>query len=206
MANSDRTTMMTLYSDPACPLCHRARFVIQEKSIIVDIRDITAQHWPEDIAAANPYGKSPVLVDRELVLFNANIIIDYFNERFLQQPLMPSDPASRAQTRLMLHRLDHDWYSLWEALIGNNKGKMAQARRTIREDLTVLAPLFESSPFFMSETLSLLDCSLAPLLWRLPMLNITLPTKAKAVEDYASRIFARSGFQASLSDNERAMR
>lgn len=198
--------MMTLYSDPTCPLCHRTRFVIQEKAITVNISDITEQQWPEEIAAAIPYGKSPVLVDRELVLFDANIIIDYFDERFLQNPLMPSDPASKAQTRLMLHRIDRDWYSFWEALVGNKKGQMAQAKRTLREDLTVLAPLFETSPFFMSDTLSLLDCSLAPLLWRLPMLNIKLPAKAKAVEDYADRIFARPSFQAGLSNNERAMR
>ncbi len=198
--------MMTLYSDPTCPLCHRTRMVIKEKAIATHIQDITTEDWPEEVAAALPYGKSPVLVDRELILFDANIIIAYLEERFLQQPLTPSDPASRAQMRLMLHRIDYDWYSLWEALLGNKRGQMTQARQTIRDDLTVLTPLFESTPFFMSQTPSLLDCSLAPLLWRLPMLNIKLPAKAKAVEDYAERLFARPGFQASLSDSERAMR
>jgi len=198
--------MMTLYSDPNCPLCHRVRLLIHEKAIAVNIQDITTHPWPEEVAAALPYGKSPVLVDRELILFDANIIIAYLEERFLQHPLIPTDPASRAQMRLMVHRIDHDWYSLWDALLGNKRGHMSQAKQTIREDLTVLAPLFESTPFFMSQTLSVLDCSLAPLLWRLPMLNIKLPAKAKAVEDYAERLFARPNFQASLSDSERAMR
>lgn len=198
--------MMTLYSDPTCPLCHRTRFVIQEKALAVNILDITQQHWPEDIAASIPYGKSPVLVERDLILFDANIIINYFNERFLQNPLMPTDPASKAQVRLMLHRIDLDWYALWEALIGNKKGKMAKAKQTLREDLTILTPLFQATPFFMSQTMSILDCSLAPLLWRLPMLNIKLPAKAKAVEEYAERIFSRPTFQAGLSDEERAMR
>ena len=106
----------------------------------------------------------------------------------------------------MLHRIDKDWYSLWNALMGLEKGKMSKARKTVEEDLTVLAPLFTQSKYFMSDEFSLLDCSLAPLLWRLPILKIKLPAKAKAVEDYAERIFARDSFQASLSEQERAMR
>ena len=170
--NSSRRAIMTLYSDPSCPFSHRTRIVIHEKNIDADIEDIVDGQWPEDVAAANPYGKSPILIDRELVLFNANIIIDYFDERFLQPALMPVGPVSRAKTRLMLHRIDKDWYSLWNALTGVEKGKISKARKIIQEDLTVLAPLFEESAFFMSNEFSLLDCCLAPLLWRLPMLNI----------------------------------
>jgi len=119
---------------------------------------------------------------------------------------MPVDPVARAKARLMLHRIDKDWYSLWHALSGRERGKTSKARKTIQEDLTVLAPLFESSPFFMSDEFSMLDCALAPLLWRLPSLNIKLPASAKAVESYAERIFKRDSFQASLSEAERAMR
>lgn len=206
MANSNRRAMMTLFSDPSCPLCHRTRIALREKNISASIEDITDGHWPEDIAAANPYGNSPTLVDKNLVLFNPNIIIEYLDERFVHPPLMPSDPAERAQTRQMLYRIDTDWYSQWNALLGKERGKMAQARKSIQEDLTVLAPLFAESPFFMSDDFSILDCAIAPLLWRLPMLSIKLPPKASAVEDYANRIFARDSFQASLSDAEREMR
>lgn len=206
MVNSNRRSMMTLYSDPSSPICHRTRIVLHEKNITANIEDIIDGQWPEDVAAANPYGTSPTLIDRDLILFNADIIINYFDERFLQPTLMPIDPASRAKTRLMLHRIDKDWYSLWNALTGVEKGKMSKARKRLQEDLTVIAPLFDETEFFMSNDFSLLDCSLAPLLWRLPMLNIKLPPKAKAVEDYAQRIFARESFQASLSDIERDMR
>ena len=207
MVNSNnRRAMMTVYSDPSCPFCHRTRIVMHEKNITANIEDIVDGHWPEDVAAANPYGTSPTLIDREIVLFDSNIIIDYFDERYLHPPLMPVDPAARAKARLMLHRIDKDWYALWNVLTGVEKGKITQARRTVQEDLTVLAPLFAESPYFMSNNFSLLDCSLAPLLWRLPMLNIKLPAKAKAVEEYAERIFARDSFQASLSDIEREMR
>jgi len=206
MANSNPRAIMTLYSDPECPFSHRARIVLHEKNISANIDDIIDGQWPEDIAAVNPYGTSPVLVDRDLVLFESTIIVNYFDERFLQPPLMPVDPASRAKARLMLHRIDKDWYSLWNALLGKEKGKATKSRKTVLEDLTVLAPLFEQSEFFMGDEFSLLDCSLAPLLWRLPSLGIKLPPKAKAVEDYAQRIFARESFQASLSDAERDMR
>jgi RNA polymerase-associated protein len=206
MANSNDRSGLTIYSDPACPFSHRTRIVLHEKNIVANIEDIIDDQWPEDIAAVNPYGTTPTLIDRNMVLFDSNIIIDYFNERFVHPPLLPSDPASRAEMRLMLHRIDKDWYALWSALIGMEKGKTSKARKTVQEDLTVLAPLFAESPFFMSKAFSLLDCSLAPLLWRLPMLNIKLPAKAKAVEEYAERIFARDSFQASLSDVERDMR
>jgi len=206
MTTSNRRSMMTVYSDPECPFSHRTRIVIHEKNITVNIVDIIDGHWPEDVVAANPYGTTPILFDRDISLFDANIINSYFDERFLQPPLMPSDPASRAKARLMLHRIDKDWYSLWKALIGLEKGKMSKARKTIEEDLTVLAPLFSQSAYFMGDQFSLLDCSIAPLLWRLPLLKIKLPAKANAVEDYAERIFSRESFQASLSDIERTMR
>lgn len=206
MQNSNRRSMMTVYSDPSCPFSHRTRIVMHEKNIFANIEDIIDGQWPEDVAAANPYGTTPILFEHDITLFDSNIINTYFDERFLQPPLMPSDPASRANARLMLYRIDKDWYSLWNALLGLEKGKMSKARKTIEEDLTILAPLFAQSKFFMSDEFSLLDCSLAPLLWRLPMLKIKLPAKASAVEDYAQRIFARESFQASLSDQERAMR
>jgi len=195
--------MLTIYSDPSCPFSHRTRIVIHEKNINANIVDVTDGQWPEDVAASNPYGTSPTLMERDLVLFDSNIIINYFNERFPHPSLLPVDLVERAKMRLMLHRIDKDWYSLWQSLLA---GKPAKARKTIQEDLTVLAPMFEQSEFFMGDEFSLLDCSLAPLLWRLPMLNIKLPASAKAVEDYAQRIFAREGFQASLSDLERGMR
>ena len=204
--NTNRRSMLTVFSDPACPFSHQMRIVLCEKEIDARVIDLVAGEWPEDVVAANPYGVGPTLFDRDLVLFDARVIIDYFDERFPHPPLMPVDPVNRAKVRLMLHRIDKDWYSHWHALAGRERGKANKARKIIQEDLTVLSPLFESSPFFMSDEFSLLDCTLAPLLWRLPSLNITLPASAKAVEDYAKRIFQRDSFQASLTDIERAMR
>ena len=206
-SNSNRRATITVYSDPTCPFSHRTRIIIQEKKIDnINIENVTAGQWPEEVAAANPYGVSPTLFDRDLILFDSSVIADYFDERFPHPPLMPVDPAERAKTRLMLRRIDKDWYSLWNTLTGSEKSKAQKAKKLVLEDLTVLAPLFEASPYFMSNEFSLLDCSLAPLLWRLPMLKIKLPEKARAVEDYADRIFRRKSFQASLSDAERAMR
>lgn len=204
--NNNRRSMMTVFSDPACPFSHQMRIVMQEKAIDANLEELTPGEWPEEVAAANPYGSGPTLIERDLVLFDSRIIIDYFDERFPHPPLMPVDPAARAKSRLMLHRIDKDWYSLWNALSGKERGKAGKARKIIQEDLTVLAPLFENTKFFMSDEFSLLDCSLAPLLWRLPSLNIKLPASASAVEIYAQRLFQRNSFQASLSDIEKAMR
>lgn len=204
--NTNRRSMMTVFSDPACPFSHQMRIVIKEKEIEANIIELVPGEWPEEVAAANPYGTGPTLFDRDLVLFDARVIVDYFDERFPHPPLMPVDPVARAKARLMLHRIDRDWYSLWGALSGRERGKASKAKKLIQEDLTVLSPLFESADFFMSDEFSLLDCTLAPLLWRLPALNIKLPASAKAVEKYADRIFRRDSFKASLSDVERAMR
>lgn len=204
--NNNRRSMMTVFSDPACPFSHQMRIVINEKDIEANIVELVPGEWPEEVAAANPYGSGPTLFDRDLVLFNARVIIDYFDERFPHPPLMPVDPVARAKSRLMLHRIDKDWYSLWDTLSGREKGKASKARKIIQEDLTVLSPLFENSKYFMSDEFSMLDCTLAPLLWRLPALNIKLPASARAVEAYAERVFKRDSFQASLSDIERAMR
>jgi RNA polymerase-associated protein len=204
--NTNRRSMMTVFSDPQCPFSHQLRIVISEKQIDANIIDISEGEWPEEVSAANPYGTGPTLFDRDLVLFNSRVIIDFLDERFPHPSLLPVDPVARAQARLMLYRIDHDWYSLWPALSGKERGKASKARKLIQEDLTVLAPLFDNSKYFMSDEFSMLDCSLAPLLWRLQSLNIKLPESARAVEKYAERIFQRDSFKASLSDNEKAMR
>lgn len=206
MNNNNRRSSMTVYSEPNCPFSHQTRIVIQEKHIEANIVDLVSGEWPEDVAAANPYGTGPTLFDRDLVLFNSSVIMDYFDERFPHPPLMPVDPVARAQARLMLHRIDKDWYSQWQALSGRERGKTTKARKTLQEDLTVLSPLFENTPFFMSDEFSMLDCALAPLLWRLPSLGVKLPASAKAVDAYANRIFKRDSFQASLTEAERNLR
>ncbi|RLC97662.1 MAG: stringent starvation protein A [Chloroflexi bacterium] len=205
IADNNRSTR-TLYSDPSCASCHRVRVVVQEKQIKVTIEDITVGNWPEDVVAANPSGVGPTLIDRDLVLFDSQIIMEYFEDRFPHPALLPADPAARAQIRLTLHRIDRDWYSLLNNTSGSEKTRIAKLKKTLREDLTVIAPLFSASEFFMSNDFSLLDCSLAPLLWRLASWNIKLPDKAKSVTEYAERIFARESFQASLSEAEKGMR
>jgi stringent starvation protein A len=193
-----------LFSDPLCSFCHRARIVAAEKNIAVDIVDIDPDNLPEDLVQLNPYNSVPTLIDRDLVLYGANIIMEYFDERFPHPPLMPVDPISRARIRLTLYRIDQQWYRLLNHT--NFSGLSTKTRKLLVEDLTVLGPVFEKTPFFMNEEFSLLDCALAPLLWRLPLLEIKLPPTAKPVEDYAQRIFARDAFQRSLSHAEREIR
>ncbi|HIC45670.1 MAG TPA: stringent starvation protein A [Methylophaga aminisulfidivorans] len=204
--NSTRRSKMTVFSDPICPFSHQVRIILQEKDIDANIETLIDGAWPEEVAIANPYGIGPTLFDRDLVLFNAGVIAEYLDERFPHPPLMPVDPVAKAKTRLMLYRIDRDWYSHWNVISGREKGNVSKARKTIQEDLTVLAPLFEDSAFFMSDEFSVLDCTLAPLLWRLPALKIKLPASASAVEKYAQKIFRRDSFQQSLTAAEKAMR
>ncbi len=194
---------MTLFSDTLDIYSHQARIVLAEKGVGVEISYTDPTNLPEDLLDLNPYGTVPTLVDRELVLYNSHIIMEYLDERFPHPPLMPVYPVSRGQSRLTMHRIQNDWYVLVEQILAN-KGDVDTARNELREALLALAPLFAETPFFMSEEFSLVDCYLAPLLWRLPALGIELNgAGSKDVRAYMNRIFDRASFKASLTDQER---
>jgi RNA polymerase-associated protein len=197
---------MTLFSDPSCPYCHRVRIVLAEKGIGVDIVDVDAQDLPDEVMDFNPYGTVPTLVDRDLRLYESRIIMEYLDERFPHPPLMPVDPVARANARLFIYRVEQDWYGLMDLILKSEEsGAMQQARKELRESLVATSPVFGSKSFFMSDEFSLVDCCIAPLLWRLPVLGIELPQSAIAVRDYAKRIFEWPAFRASLTEAEREM-
>jgi len=202
---ANRRPVMTLFSDAACPQSHRVRMVLAEKGIAVEIINIDPDNLPEDLIDLNPYQSVPTLMDRELVLYDPQVIVEYLDERFPHPPLMPVDPVSRARSRLALHRIEKDWYSL---LADMEKGEKtaAKARKALRDSLASSAEVFEAKPFFLSDDFSLVDASLAPIMWRLKHYRIDLPPQAKPVIDYAERLFARETFQASLTETEREMR
>ncbi|GGF68485.1 stringent starvation protein SspA [Alteromonas lipolytica] len=200
---ANKRSIMTLFSDTIDIYSHQVRIVLAEKGVGVEISYTDPTKLPEDLMELNPYGTVPTLVDRELVLYKSHIIMEYLDERFPHPPLMPVYPVSRGQSRLMMHRIEQDWYSL-AAQIFRGEGDVATARNDLREALLSLAPVFAEMPYFMSEEFSLVDCYLAPLLWRLPALGIELSgAGAKDIHAYMNRIFSRSSFKASLTDQER---
>jgi len=204
-AAASKQSVMTLYSNPRSAYSHRVRLVLAEKNITVDVVDADPQALPGDVMDLNPYGTLPVLVDRELVLYESRIIMEYLDERFPHPPLLPVDPVSRASARLYLFRVDHDWYRLMSLVLAG--GKDAQpARKQLRDSLIRSAAVIGAKPFFMSDELGLVDCSIAPLLWRLPALGVDLPPQAKAIQAYAERMFKRESFVRSLTEPEREMR
>ena len=202
---SNRRSVMTLFSDASCPQSHRVRMVLAEKGITVEIVNIDPDNLPEDLIDLNPYQSVPTLMDRELVLYDPQVIVEYLDERFPHPPLMPVDPVSRARSRLALHRIEKDWYSL---LADMEKGEKtaAKARKALRDSLASSAEVFAAKPYFLSDDFSLVDASLAPIMWRLKHYRIELPPQAKPVLDYAERLFARESFQDSLTEAEREMR
>ncbi|WP_416306191.1 stringent starvation protein SspA [Neptunicella sp. SCSIO 80796] len=200
---TNKRSIMTLFSDAIDIYSHQVRIVLAEKGVGVEITFVEPSNVPEDLVDLNPYGTVPTLVDRELVLYQSRIIMEYLDERFPHPPLMPVYPVSRGQSRLMMHRIEQDWYSLAEQIL-KGQGNVEVARNELREAILSLAPLFAETPFFMSEEFSLVDCYLAPLLWRLPAFGIELSGNgSKEVKSYMKRIFERSSFVASLTDQER---
>lgn len=201
-----KRSAMTLYSGASDIYSHRVRIVLAEKGVAVDIKYIDSNNLPEDLLALNPYHSVPTLVDRDLVLYEANVINEYLDERFPHPPLLPVYPVARAKCRLMIYRIENDWLRLLPLLSSNKKNEADDARKTFRDNLVATIPLFSEMPYFMNEDFTLVDCCLAPMLWRLPSYGITLPPQAKPILDYANRIFARDSFQSSLSDVERELR
>lgn len=195
-----------LYSDPMDPASHAVRFVLAEKAINIDIVQVTPEDKPEDLNQLNPYNGILTLVDRELVLYEPQVMMEYLDERFPHPPLMPVDPVSRAQNRLLRYRLQRDLFTLVPEIETGTAAKADAARKTLKDHLTAIAPVFSQTRFFMSDDYSLVDCFLTPILWRLAHYRVNLGAQGKALTKYAERMFEREAFDASLSELERELR
>ena len=204
-----KRSSMTFYSDGASHYSHRVRIVLAEKGVAVESIDVDLDNKPEDLAALNPYNTLPTLVDRDLVLYEADIMMEYLDERFPHPPLFPVYPVARAQSRLWIFRIQKDWCSLVDSIIvgSGTSSQVEKTRKDLRESLISIAPIFGEKPFFMSDEFTIVDCCVTPILWRLPVMGIELPkTKTtKPLLDYRDRLFERESVMASLSEQEKEM-
>ncbi len=202
MAILAKRTIMSLFSSDDDLYSHQVRIVLAEKGVNVDILPIKHGEVTSELLAVNPYGTVPTLLDRDLVLYEAPIIMEYLDERFPHPPMLPVYPVARAETRKMLHRVNKDWYSLVPAI----KIKNAEASRQLLDSICALDPIFASKPYFLSDEFSLLDCAIGPLLWRFQQYGLEIPPSCKGILQYMKRLFARPSFQESLTDAERQSR
>ncbi|MCH6584032.1 MAG: glutathione S-transferase N-terminal domain-containing protein [Acidiferrobacterales bacterium] len=202
----NRKPIMTLYSGINDPFSHRTRIVLFEKDVECRIIEVDPYRKPRELADLNPYNQVPTIVDRDLVLYGSLIINEYLDERLPHPPLMPVDPVSRARARLMLIRFDRDWYSLLPDITGGDRKTVTRARNIIRDGLSVISQIFKERPYVLGDEFSLVDCCLAPILWRLGLYGVNLPRQAKPILEYAERIFSRKSFELSLSEAEREIR
>lgn len=200
-----RKSVMTLFSSPTCAMSHSARFVLHEKAVVADVEYYDPANPPEDLLELNPTGVSPTLIERDLVLYDSRIIMEYLDERFPHPPLHQMDPVSRANARMVIKRIDQDWYQLLDEILFSGEKKSARAKKMLKESILSAAPVFAARQFFMSDEFSLIDCALAPLLWRLPGIGIDVSTPNEVITNYAQRIFRRPAFKRSLSDAEKEM-
>ncbi|HIE40995.1 MAG TPA: stringent starvation protein A [Thiomicrorhabdus sp.] len=205
--SATKRSVIVLFSDSKCPKSHRVRLVAKEKDIPIEVVEVDIDNLPEDLLELNPYGTLPTLVDRELVLNDPQVMIEYLDERFPHPPLMSVDPISKARARQMLRQIETEWYPLIEIIAkSDDKKAVKTARRDLQERLIQLIPAFEHKDFFMSNDYSLVDVSMSVLLWRLPSLGIELPKSAKPIADYEKKVLNREMFMESLSDDEIDMR
>lgn len=206
-ASARMRNVLTLFSSVDDVLCHRARLVLAAKGVVYDMVVVDPQNPSEDLIDLNPYHSVPTLVERELVLYAASVVSEYLDERYPHPPLMPVDPLSRARLRLAMLRIEHDWVPQVQAVQLGTKSQADAARKRLKELVTASVPLFKASKFFLNAEMSLADCAMAPIIWRLHALEIPLPKDgAKAIEDYGNRIFRSPGFVRSLTHQERGLR
>lgn len=204
MANiTSRKSAMILFSTANCIMSHCARLVVHEKGVPADIEFFDPNEPPEDLLEMNPNGNSPTFVERDLVLYDARIIMEYLDERFPHPALHQMDPVSRANARMLIKRIDQDWYPLLEEVQIHGDKKAAKAKKQLKESLMAAAPVFEANPYFMSEEYSLIDCAMAPFLWRLPSIGIDIASLGRGITAYANRLFSRKAFQDSLTREEK---
>ena len=204
---ANRRSVMTLFSRPTDIHSHRTRLVLAEKNINIEIANVAGPELPEDLMDLNPYHTVPTLVDRDLTLYDSRVIVEYLDERFPHPPLMPVDPVTRAQFRLALFRIEKDWYSIAEEAEANAEIKLsAKSRKLLRESILQSTEIFGAKPYFLSDEFSLVDATIAPLLWRLPVYGVEFGKEAEPIVDYMDRVFARPSFQQSLTELEQEMR
>ena len=203
---ANRRSMILLFTGDTDIYSHRIRLVMAEKGVNAEMVSVAPNENNEDLIELNPYNSLPTLIDRELVLYGSQVIMEYIDERFPHPPLMPVDPVSRANNRLMLYRIEVDLYSHLSTIMTGSAKQADKARKDLRDSLVAISPAFEQLPFFMSEDFSLIDCSLAPLLWRLGELGVELPKQAEPLLKYAEKIFAREAFKESLTELEQEMK
>ncbi len=203
-----KRSSMTLFSDAVDHYSHRVRMVVAEKGVNVDIVDVSPGKKPEDLSEINPYNTLPTLLDRELVLFDSAVIMEYLDERFPHPPLLPVYPVARAQSRSLIHRIEKDWTRNVDLLMSGRSREptLAKARKELTESMIAVAPIFADKPFFMSDEFTLVDCCVAPILWRLKYMGIKLPERqARPMRKYMREIFARASFRVSLTETEMEM-
>jgi len=197
---------MVLYSDSISPAGHCVRLVLGEKDINVEINYVEDGERPEALIEINPYNSVLTLIDRDLVLYDEQIIMEYLDERFPHPPLLPVDPVTRAGNRQLRFRVLKDLYSLIDDLESSDSTRVSNAQKNMKDNLTAIVPAFVHKPYFMSDEYTLVDCCMAPLLWRLPEYGVKLPASARPLEQYAERLFERDAFQSSLSEEEKEIR
>ena len=197
---------MTLYSDPNCAQSHRVRIVLGEKDLVFNVVNVNNADNNEDLIALNPNNTTPTFVDRNLVLYESRVIMEYLDERFPHPPLMPVDPVIRAKTRMVLHYIEKDLYGLLHDLKSSGEKKSSAAKAKLEENLMFSLNFLQGSKFFLNDDFSIIDCSIAPILWRLPEYGIELPKSGKPILKYADRIFERSSFIDNLSEQEEEIR
>lgn len=204
-----RRSSMTLFSDPLSHYSHRVRIVLAEKGVTVDIENVDSQAVTDEVLEVNPYGTLPTLVDRDLALYESKVMMEYLDERFPHPPLLPVYPVARALSRQFMYRIERDWCGDVRTILEQGSSKEAEkARKNLRENLMAISPIFAEMPYFMNEEFTLVDCCLAPLLWRLEVLGIKLPNtrQTKPMLSYMQKLFERPAFRLSLSELEREMR
>ena len=209
MVVATRRSTMTFFSDPSCHYSHRVRIVLAEKDVTVDIEQVNPAAIPDEVLEINPYGTLPTLLDRELVLFESKVMMEYLDERFPHPPLLPVYPVTRALSRQFMYRIEKDWCGDVDVILSGATGQaLEKARKRLKENLLAVAPIFADTPFFMNYEFTLIEYCLRPLLWRLESLGISLPNsrQAKPLQAYMQRLFERPAFRLSLSDREREMR
>lgn len=199
---ANRRSIMTLFADKNDIYCHQVKIVLAEKGVAYETENIEPGEISEDLLELNPTGSLPTLVDRDLVLFNSRIIMEYLDERFPHPPLMPVYPVARAECRLLMQRIENDWYPVFVKAVDENNPDSIAARKQLREELLAVAPIFTQYEYFMSNEFSLVDCYLAPLLWRIQLLGIEFSgAGSKAIKNYMNRVFSRDSFAKSLGNS-----
>lgn len=150
---------------------------------------------PKELWDHNPYGKVPVLVDGDVVVYESAIIHEYLEERYPQSPLMPKDLGLRCRARIWIDFCNTRLQAAGgDVAHGNDPEK---AKEKLRQHLMTMDREMASRDYIVGDY-SLADITFIPFFTRQQRYGVSIDDSLPHVTSWMDRLLARPEVRSTL--------